>query len=114
MQLPLQFVPANCHQFFEQGPRYRRQLLDWGLFHVEPSFNLHWQAYKKILQQRNAALRHDSTSRSTKYNCGILIWPHMERPSPALRKQQLEKVLAQFSVLFARLCVQNMQVQDSL
>ena len=35
LQLPLQFIPANCHQFFEQGPRYRRQLLDWGLFHVE-------------------------------------------------------------------------------
>ncbi|RLA01991.1 MAG: DNA replication and repair protein RecF, partial [Gammaproteobacteria bacterium] len=39
MQLPLQLIPTNCHQFFEQGPRYRRQLLDWGLFHVEPSFN---------------------------------------------------------------------------
>ena len=57
-QLPLQMIPANCHQFFEQGPRYRRQLVDWGLFHVEPEFNYQWQSYKKILQQRNAAIRH--------------------------------------------------------
>jgi len=102
MQLPLQFVPANCHQFFEQGPRYRRQLLDWGLFHVEPRFNSHWQAYKKILQQRNAALRkHKPISE-------IQLWDaHLASHGEAitsLRKQQLEKVLKQFSVLFARLC----------
>ncbi|PHS30695.1 MAG: DNA replication/repair protein RecF [Methylophaga sp.] len=102
MQLPLQFVPANCHQFFEQGPRYRRQLLDWGLFHVEPSFNSHWQAYKKILQQRNSALRqHKPTSE-------IQLWDaHLASHGEvitALRRQQLEKILQQFSVLFARLC----------
>ncbi|MFW5448061.1 MAG: DNA replication/repair protein RecF [Methylophagaceae bacterium] len=101
-QLPLQFVPANCHQFFEQGPRYRRQLLDWGLFHVEPSFNFHWQAYKKILQQRNSALRqHKPVSE-------IQLWDtHLASHGEAitaLRKQQLEKVLEQFSVLFSRLC----------
>jgi len=102
MQLPLQFVPANCHQFFEQGPRYRRQLLDWGLFHVEPSFNSHWQAYKKILQQRNSALRQHKPSSE------IQLWDaHLAAHGEvitALRKQQLEKVLEQFSVLFARLC----------
>jgi len=102
MQLPLQFVPANCHQFFEQGPRYRRQLLDWGLFHVEPSFNSHWQAYKKILQQRNAALRkHKPISEIQLWD--IHLASHGEAIT-ALRKQQLEKLLKHFSVLFARLC----------
>jgi DNA replication and repair protein RecF len=101
-QLPLQFVPANCHQFFEKGPRYRRQLLDWGLFHVEPSFNFHWQSYKKILQQRNAALRQHKPAGE------IQLWDahladHGETIT-ALRYQQLEKILQQFSVLFSRLC----------
>ncbi|MBL1321427.1 MAG: DNA replication/repair protein RecF [Methylophaga sp.] len=102
MQLPLQFVPANCHQFFEKGPRYRRQLLDWGLFHVEPSFNFHWQAYKKIIQQRNAALRqHKPTSEIQLWDAHLVS--HGDAIT-ALRKQQLKKVLDQFSVLFARLC----------
>jgi len=101
-QLPLQFVPANCHQFFEQGPRYRRQLLDWGLFHVEPRFNTHWQAYKKILQQRNSAIRqHKPVSE-------IQLWDeHLAEHGEAittLRYRQLTKLLTEFSTLFARLC----------
>ena len=101
-QLPLQFVPANCHQFFEQGPRYRRQLLDWGLFHVEPSFNTHWQSYKKILQQRNSALRQQKPIRE------IQLWDtHLASHGEAitaLRYRQLERLLNEFSVLFVRLC----------
>ncbi len=101
-QLPLQFVPANCHQFFEQGPRYRRRLLDWGLFHVEPSFNFHWQAYKKILQQRNAALRQRKPASE------VQLWDsHLASHGEiitALRYTQLQKILEQFTILFVRLC----------
>ena len=57
LHLPLQFIPANCHQFFELGPKYRRRMVDWGVFHVEHQFNFHWQSYKKVLQQRNAAIK---------------------------------------------------------
>lgn len=103
-QLPLQFVPANCHQFFEKGPRYRRQLLDWVLFHVEPSFNFHWQAYKKALQQRNSALKQHKPASE------IQLWDsplasHGETIT-TLRHQQLTKILQQFSGLFASLCPQ--------
>jgi DNA replication and repair protein RecF len=112
MQLPLQFVPANCHQFFEQGPRYRRQLLDWGLFHVEPSFNSHWQAYKKILQQRNSALRqHKPISEIQLWDAHLTL--HGEVIT-ALRQQQLEKILQQFSVLFGRLCPEFAKAEFSL
>ena len=102
MQLPLQFIPANCHQFFEQGPRYRRQLLDWGLFHVEPSFNFHWQSYKKVLQQRNSALR------QKKNNDEVQLWDthlaqHGEQITQ-LRRVQLDTILTQFEVIFQRLC----------
>lgn len=102
MQLPLQFIPANCHQFFEQGPRYRRQLLDWGLFHVEPSFNFHWQSYKKIIQQRNSALKqHKNTAE-------VQLWDnHLASHGEAitaLRKVQLEKLLIEFERIFPRLC----------
>jgi len=41
----------------EEGPVYRRRWLDWGVFHVEPSFPGAWQEYRRALQQRNAALK---------------------------------------------------------
>ena len=101
-QLPLQYISANCHQFFEMGPRFRRQLVDWGVFHVEPSFNFHWQSYKKILQQRNSALK------KRKPEAEITLWDehlaqHGEQIN-ALRIQYLDKLLDDFRLIFTRLC----------
>lgn len=55
--LPLQIVHPDSHRLVEQGPSYRRQYLDWGVFHVEHRFFGAWQRYRKALKQRNAALR---------------------------------------------------------
>ncbi|MBE0439142.1 MAG: DNA replication/repair protein RecF [Gammaproteobacteria bacterium] len=100
--LPLQFIPANCHQIFEQGPRYRRQLLDWGVFHVEQQFNYHWQSYKKIIQQRNSALR------QRKNNDEITLWDqqcvlHGETITN-YRINYLERLLEEFINVFTSLC----------
>lgn len=101
-QLPLQFIPANCHQFFEQGPRYRRQLLDWGLFHVEPSFNYQWQSYRKVVKQRNSALRqHKKTEEIQLWDS--LLAGHGEIIT-RFRQQQLNNILDKFKIIFPRLC----------
>lgn len=111
-QLPLQLIPANCHQFFEQGPRYRRQLLDWGLFHVEPSFNYQWQAYRKIVQQRNAALRQHKKDQE------IQLWDtHLAEYGEKithLRQQQLNLILIKFRIIFPRLCPEFNDAEFSL
>ncbi|MFW5451698.1 MAG: DNA replication/repair protein RecF [Methylophagaceae bacterium] len=112
MQLPLQLIPANCHQFFEQGPRYRRQLLDWGLFHVEPSFNFQWQSYRKVLQQRNAAIRqHKKTSEIQLWDAHLAS--HGEHIT-AFRKIQLDRLLEQFKDIFPRLCPEFSQASFSV
>lgn len=102
IQLPLQLIPANCHQFFEQGPRYRRQLLDWGLFHVEPSFNYQWQSYRKVIQQRNSALK------QYKENEEIQLWDaHLAGHGEIItgyRRKQLNNILDKFKIIFPRLC----------
>jgi DNA replication and repair protein RecF len=111
-QLPLQLIPANCHQFFEQGPRYRRQLLDWGLFHVEPSFNYQWQSYRKVVQQRNSALRQHKKDQE------IQVWDnHLAEYGEkitSLRQQQLELILEKFSNIFPRLCPEFSNVEFAL
>ena len=55
--LPLQVIHPNSHQLLEEGPKFRRRFLDWGVFHVEHTFYPAWQRYQKALKQRNMALR---------------------------------------------------------
>jgi DNA replication and repair protein RecF len=47
----------------EEGPGRRRRFLDWGVFHVEPSFLATWRRYHQALRQRNAALKQDRGDR---------------------------------------------------
>lgn len=54
---PVQVLSADTPTILNGGPRYRRQTLDWALFHVEHGYRDVWQRYTRILRQRNAALR---------------------------------------------------------
>ncbi len=55
--LPVQILEPASHELVSGPPAGRRQFLDWGVFHVEPSFLPAWQRYRRSLQQRNAALK---------------------------------------------------------
>jgi DNA replication and repair protein RecF len=55
--LPVQIIDPEIHRLIEEGPSRRRRFLDWGVFHVEPTFVGHWQRYRQALKQRNAALK---------------------------------------------------------
>jgi DNA replication and repair protein RecF len=55
--LPVQIIDPEIHRLIEEGPPRRRRFVDWGVFHVEPSFVEHWRRYQQVLRQRNAALK---------------------------------------------------------
>ncbi len=55
--LPIQLIDPSVHRLVEEGSARRRRLLDWGVFHVEPTFLASWRRYQRALLQRNAALR---------------------------------------------------------
>ncbi len=55
--LPLQLIDPHGYSLVEAGPRFRRLFLDWGMFHVEPSFLSTWRRAHRVLKQRNALLR---------------------------------------------------------
>lgn len=61
--LPVIALHPDSHQLIAAGPEYRRQYLDWGVFHVEPAFIQVWKDFRKALAQRNAALRHQESDR---------------------------------------------------
>jgi DNA replication and repair protein RecF len=58
--LPLQLLNQDSYRFFDEGPKIRRQFIDWGVFHVEQCFLNTWRKYERALEQRNAALRSNS------------------------------------------------------
>jgi DNA replication and repair protein RecF len=55
--LPLLVLDSNTFLLADGGPQVRRAFLDWGVFHVEPSFLPNWRNVKRCIAQRNLLLR---------------------------------------------------------
>lgn len=55
--LPVQLINPDSVEIVTGSPQRRRRFLDWGTFHVEPSFLGTWKSYRRCLEQRNALLR---------------------------------------------------------
>lgn len=55
--LPVHVIEPSVHLLIEGGPSERRRFLDWGVFHVEQGYVAAWRQYRRVLGQRNAALR---------------------------------------------------------
>jgi DNA replication and repair protein RecF len=55
--IPLTIITPNLQRIIEEEPQNRRRLINWGLFHVEHDYAELANKYKKILMQRNKALR---------------------------------------------------------
>ena len=64
--LPLVLLTPDSHRLMTDGANLRRQLLDWCLFHVEPTFLPIFQRFRRALKQRNAALRSQETPRAVR------------------------------------------------
>ena len=58
--LPLQVVDPDVHDLVAGGPEGRRRYIDWMVFHVEPGYLDQWRRFRRVLKQRNAALRSPS------------------------------------------------------
>lgn len=55
--VPVQLINHDSFHLLDAGPQCRRQFLDWGVFHVEPTFYSAWQRYQRALKQYHAALK---------------------------------------------------------
>ena len=54
---PTLLIDPLSFELLNGAPAQRRQFLDWGVFHVEHSFSIHWRNYINCLKQRNSLLR---------------------------------------------------------
>ncbi len=55
--MPMQLITPEGFTLLNGGPKYRRAFLDWGCFHNEAGFFNARSNLKRLLKQRNAALR---------------------------------------------------------
>lgn len=56
--LPLQVFNSASFELIEGSPQFRRQFVDWGVFHVEHDYAELWRLFQRALKQRNFLLRH--------------------------------------------------------
>lgn len=54
---PVHAIDPGSHQLVQGTPADRRRFLDWGVFHVEHDYLDAWRRYRRVLSQRNAALK---------------------------------------------------------
>lgn len=82
--IPTQIIGPSLHQIINDGPEFRRRFIEWGVFHVEPRYEVIWKQYGRNLAQRNAALK------SRLPDSQIREWDHgLERA--ALEVDQMRK-----------------------
>lgn len=55
--LPIQVITPESFSLLFEGPKSRRQFIDWGAFHADPHFYQAWVNTRRILKQRNQLLR---------------------------------------------------------
>lgn len=55
--LPMQLITPEGFTLLTGGPKYRRAYIDWGCFHRYPGFFAAWNDFRRLIKQRNAALR---------------------------------------------------------
>ena len=67
LMLPVVSMEANSFSLLDGGSEVRREVLDWGLFHVEHQFLPLWKRYRAVLEQRNALLRSGNDLASLPY-----------------------------------------------
>lgn len=54
---PVLLLHPRSSALLDDAPKYRRQFLDWGVFHLDRGFLENWRGYVRALGQRNALLR---------------------------------------------------------
>jgi DNA replication and repair protein RecF len=95
--LPMQLLNQNSFNLLEGGLKYRRQFLDWGVFHVEPSFYPLWKRMQRAVSQRNAALKQAIANEQ------ICLWDkELQEVGVAIAKMRRD-YLAHFTPIFLQL-----------
>jgi DNA replication and repair protein RecF len=94
--LPVQVLDASSFLLLEGGPKARRRFLDWGVFHLEPTFVENWRRTRKCIANRNNLLKRANPDRSE-----ISAWDRELSSAATLVDEARESYLTEFLPVFA-------------
>ncbi|MDX1512179.1 MAG: DNA replication/repair protein RecF [Gammaproteobacteria bacterium] len=106
-QVPVVLVPPDSQRLLTDGADLRRRLVDWGLFHVEPSYAGTHQAYRRALQQRNALLREASSTTLAPWDRELA---QAGEQLHGLRSLHLDRILPEISAFLSELMDQVVSI----
>ncbi len=94
--LPLAVFHPEAHRGLLVEAEVRRRLVDWLMFHVEPSYAASWSRYQRALLQRNRCLRDgdlgefDASWQQVLITSALALQDTRARALPELRAAMLE------------------------
>ena len=99
---PVLLIQPASTTLLDHAPKFRRQFLDWGVFHVEHGYLENWRGYVRALSQRNALLRVGDCRNMETWNrevarYGTLVTQSREAYADKLRPYFLEAARFFFS-----------------
>ncbi|MEH6346850.1 MAG: DNA replication/repair protein RecF [Bermanella sp.] len=105
--LPVQLLDPSMFRLLEGSPQFRREYLDWGVFHVEHDFISIWRQFKIAHKTRNALLKQGTGSANSLGETERQIW-HQSLANYAnqitnMRKHYLTKLKPVFDEYMVRL-----------
>lgn len=99
--LPCQVFYQDIFQIMDAGPAYRRSLLDWGVFHVEPNYLSVWKNYKRSLKQRNTLLKQKASKQLiSPWNQQLSIFSDLLH---VFRQRYLDQIKEKFEICLAKI-----------
>lgn len=108
-RLPLVVITPDSQRLLTDGAILRRQLMDWALFHVEPTYLQVVQRYRRALRQRNAALREGAAAGE------LTAWDQeVGEAGEALHRQRdrfLEGILPVYGATLAELVAMGVEIR---
>jgi DNA replication and repair protein RecF len=107
--LPLQLIEPHSYRILEGAPKQRRQLLDWGVFHVEHLFLSLWREAQRAIKHRNAAIRQGlSKQQITLWNPEII---RLAEELTTLRESYLDQYLQSFKEVLEQLSTLDIELK---
>jgi DNA replication and repair protein RecF len=106
--LPVHVIDPSIHQLVEGGPSERRRFLDWGVFHVEQGYLEAWKRYRRVLSQRNAALK--ARASPAELRTWTLALAEAGAPIDASRQRYVERLAVATGEFGMRLLEQRIEL----
>jgi len=88
-------IDSTSFELITAGKQKRREFLDWGLFHVKPSFSAVWIKYRNILKQRNYLLRSKNIKEIDYWDKHLIIF---NEEINQFRKTLLKEIIEQYKL----------------